>query len=116
MLEKSTRKKAQTMDIIFIPLLAVIKVALGIYAWIVIISVIMTWLVNFNVINSHNNFVLMAMDFLYKTTEPVLRQIRRFLPAMGGLDFSPFVLILFLWFLQMVIGRLMIKVLLVSSV
>lgn len=103
------------MDIILIPLLAVINVALGIYAWIVIASVIMNWLVNFNVINSHNNFVLMAMDFLYKTTEPVLSRVRRFVPMMGGFDFSPIVLILLLWFLQMVIGRLMVR-LLVSSV
>lgn len=104
------------MDIIFIPLLAVINIALGIYAWIVIISVIMTWLVNFNVINSHNNFVLMVMDFLYKVTEPILRYIRRFVPSIGGFDFSPVVLVLLLWFLQMVIGRLIGKLLMVSSV
>ena len=104
------------MDIILIPLLAVINVALGVYAWIVIVSVIMNWLVNFNVINSNNNFVLMVMDFLYKTTEPVLRHIRRFVPIMGGFDFSPVVLILLLWFLQMIIARLMVKLLLVSGV
>lgn len=104
------------MDIIFIPLLAVINVVLGIYAWIVIASVILHWLVNFNVINSQNNFVLMVMDFLYKTTEPVLRHIRRFVPMLNGFDLSPVVLILLLWFFQMVIGRLMVKLFLVGSV
>jgi len=45
-----------------------------------------------------------------------LRQIRRFVPTLGGFDFSPVVLILALWFLQMVIGRLMVKLLLVGGV
>lgn len=104
------------MDVILIPLLAVTSAGIGIYVWIVIASVIMSWLVNFNVINSQNNFVLMAMEFLYKTTEPVLIKIRRFVPIIGGFDLSPIVLILFLWFLQAVIGRLMLKMLVVGGV
>lgn len=58
----------------------------------------------------------MALDFLYKVTEPVLRYIRRFIPSIGGFDLSPVVLVLLLWFLQMVIGRIMVKLLMVSSV
>jgi YggT family protein len=102
------------MDIILIPLLAVLKAVLGIYAWVVIASVIMSWLVNFNVINSHNNFVLMLMEFLYKVTEPVLSKIRRIVPAVSGFDLSPVVLIIILWFLQAVITRLMIRFLMVG--
>jgi YggT family protein len=104
------------MDIIFIPLLAVINVALGVYIWMIIASVIMSWLVNFNVINSQNNFVYTVMDFLYKTTEPALRRIRRFIPAISGFDLSPVVLIFLIWFLQMVIGRILVKLFLVGSV
>jgi YggT family protein len=104
------------MDIIFIPLLAVINIALGIYIWIIIASVIMSWLLNFNVINSNNNFVFTIINFLYKTTEPVLGRIRRFVPAISGFDLSPVVLILLIWFLQMVIGRILMKLFLVSSV
>ena len=104
------------MDVILIPLLAVISAVIGIYSWIVIASVIMSWLVNFNVINSNNNFVLMVMNFLYRATEPVLMKIRRFVPIMGGFDLSPIVLILFLWFLQAVIGRLMVKIVMVMGV
>lgn len=98
------------MDIILIPILAVISAIIGIYVWIVIASVIVSWLVNFNVINTSNNFVLMIMEFLYKVTEPVLMKIRRFIPIMGGFDLSPVVLILILWFLQAVIGQLMVKI------
>ena len=104
------------MDVILIPLLAVISAAIGIYSWIVIASVVMSWLVNFNVINFNNNFVLMILEFLYRVTEPVLVKIRRFVPIVSGFDLSPIVLILILWFLQAVIGRLMLKILVVGSV
>lgn len=114
--KKIREEEKKIMDIILIPLLAVISAALGIYAWIVIASVIMSWLVNFNVINSTNNFVLMLMEFLFKVTEPVLVRIRRFVPIVSGFDLSPIVLILLIWFLQAVIGRIMGKILMVTGV
>ncbi|OJW54030.1 MAG: hypothetical protein BGO67_08175 [Alphaproteobacteria bacterium 41-28] len=104
------------MDVILIPFLAVLSAVIGIYAWVVIASVVVSWLVNFQVINSSNNFVIMIIDFLYRVTEPVFKRIRRFLPIVGGFDLSPLVLILFLWFLQAVIERLMFKMVMVSGV
>lgn len=104
------------MDVILIPLLAVISTVIGIYAWVVIASVIMNWLVNFNIININNNFMLMFMEFLYKATEPVLQKIRRFVPIISGFDLSPIVLILLLWFLQAVIARLILKMVMVGGV
>ena len=68
-----------------------------------IIAVIMSWLVAFNVINTHNRFVYTVNDFLYRVTEPALRPIRRFVPQLGGVDISPIVLILLLWFVQRMI-------------
>lgn len=104
------------MDIILIPLLAVITAVIGFYIWIIIASVLLHWLISFSVINTNNNFVMMITEFLYGVTEPVLRQIRRFLPTMGGFDFSPLVLILFLWFIQAVLGQLLVKVVVHSGV
>ncbi len=104
------------MDIILIPLLAVISAIIGIYVWIVIASVVSSWLIGFNIINSSNHIVMMIIEFLYRVTEPVLRKIRRFLPALGGIDLSPLVLILFLWFLQRVLERLVSKITMVSGV
>lgn len=104
------------MDIILIPLLGIVSTVIGIYSWIVIASVIMNWLVNFNIINTNNNFTLMIMEFLYKVTEPILMKIRRFVPIISGFDFSPIVLILLLWFLQAVITRLMVKIVMVGGV
>lgn len=95
--------------LILFPLLAVLSAVIGIYSWIVIASVIMSWLINFNVINVTNNFIMMIAEFLYRATEPALRRIRRFLPPMSGFDLSPIALILFLWFLQLIIERLALK-------
>lgn len=104
------------MDIILIPLLAVIGAVIRIYTWIIIASVIMNWLTHFNVINSNNNFVFMTIEFLYRVTEPVLMRIRRFVPTISGFDLAPFALILILWFLQAVIGLLVLKIAMVGSV
>ncbi len=97
------------MDIILIPLLSLISSVIGLYTWIVIIHVIMSWLVSFNIINTGNQFVALINNFLYAATEPVLHRIRRILPNMSGLDLSPLVLIFSLMFLSNVMARLIAK-------
>ena len=81
-------------------LLDVILLALNLYVWILIAAAVMSWLVAFNVINSRNDFVRGVWDFLYRITEPVLRPIRNLLPNLGGIDISPIILILGLFFLR----------------
>jgi YggT family protein len=68
------------------------------YFWMILVQVIMSWLVVFNVINTQNRFVYTVGDFLHKITEPALGPIRRILPNLGGIDLSPVVLILILIF------------------
>ena len=99
------------MDVIFIPLLSVFKTVIDMYVWIVIIHVIFSWLINFNIINTGNQFVAVITNFLYAATEPVLQRIRRVLPNLSGLDISPLVLILGLMFLANVLERLAAKLL-----
>ena len=70
------------------------------YIWLVVISVMLSWLVTFNVINTQNRFVYTVMDFLHRITEPALRPIRRLMPSLGGIDISPVVLILALIFFR----------------
>jgi len=74
--------------------------AIGLYIWCLIIWVILSWLVAFNVVNTRNRFVGMAGDFLDRITEPALRPIRRFVPFLGGIDISPIILILLLYFIR----------------
>lgn len=75
-----------------------IDTLLSLYLWAVFLSVAMTWLVQLNVINTSNQFVRTVGDFLYRITEPVLRRIRAVIPAVGGIDLSPFILMLAIWF------------------
>ena len=82
------------------PIAALLIQILEIYKWIVIAAVIVSWLTAFNVINSHNNFVRSLLQILYALTEPVFRLIRKVLPPMGGLDLSPIIVFLIIWFLQ----------------
>lgn len=81
---------------------------LGIYSWIIIASAIVSWLVAFGVINVRNQFVRVLVDFLYRITEPVLRPIRRFLPNLGGIDISPVIALLLIFFLQHLILEYMV--------
>ena len=81
-------------------LLLLIDKVIDIYTWIVIASAIMSWLVAFGVINVRNQFIRVVVDMLYRLTEPLLRPIRRFLPNLGGVDISPIILLLGLYFLE----------------
>jgi YggT family protein len=75
----------------------------------VIASAILSWLVHFGVINTRNQFVSMIGEFLWRVTEPALRPIRRFMPNLGGIDISPIILILIIYFLQMVLQNILIS-------
>jgi YggT family protein len=81
-------------------LILLILTVIELYIWVLIISAVLSWLVAFNVVNTHNRFVYTVSDFLYRVTEPALRPIRRFVPLLGGVDISPVVLILLLIFLK----------------
>ena len=89
--------------IILDPLIQVVVIALDLYIWAIIISAVMSWLVHFGVINPRNNFVRMVGEFLWRVTEPALRPFRRFLPNLGGIDISPILLILLIFFIQRVL-------------
>ena len=91
------------MNVILGPLFGLIDIVLGLFVWILIFAVIMSWLISFNVVNTTNRVVSMIADFLYRFTEPALRPIRRFLPNFGGLDISPIALLLAIWFLREVL-------------
>ena len=77
-----------------------IDLALNLYTWVLIGSAIFSWLYAFNVINSRNQFVNAIGSFLFNVTEPVLRPIRRVLPNLGGIDISPIIVLLILFFIR----------------
>jgi YggT family protein len=81
-------------------LFLLIDVILELYIWLLFIWVVISWLVAFEIINTRNRVVYVVTDFLHRITEPVLRPIRRVIPTLSGIDISPVVLILGIWFLR----------------
>jgi YggT family protein len=94
------------MQTLLVPLLQVVDAVLVLYSWAVIISVALSWLINFNVVNPSNQLVRMIGQGLHQLVEPVLDRIRRVLPMFGALDLSPVVLLLIIFFLRQVVFRL----------
>ena len=93
------------MSGLLIAIFEVLYYAIDIYKFILIAMIIVSWLIAFNVINTYNRFVAMLVDALHRLTEPALRPIRRFMPNRGGIDISPIILFLILFFIQSVIVR-----------
>lgn len=79
---------------------------LGLYWWAVILAAVMSNLIAFGVVDTRNRLVWTISDFLYKITEPALRRIRSVMPSLGGIDLSPMVLLLLIWVLRNVLGRI----------
>ena len=74
---------------------------LKLYSYVVIANVIVSWLIAFNVLNTHNRFVYSLLELTYRLTDPILNKIRRFIPNLGSLDISPVILLLLIWFIEM---------------
>ncbi|SRR5690606_5948034 len=89
-----------------IALFQIIDLLLQVAIYIIIAQAILSWLVAFNVINTHNNFVRSVLYALDRITEPLYRPIRRILPDFGGVDFSPMVAILVIIALQILLSGL----------
>lgn len=82
------------------PFIWLIETLFDLVTWVVIASAIMSWLVAFGVVNMRNQFIRMVVDTLYRLTEPMLRPIRRLLPNLGGVDISPVILLIAIYFVR----------------
>ena len=81
-------------------LLYLIIQIINLFQFVLIVYIILTWLVNFNIINTGNRFVYSILDTLYRLCEPSLNFVRRYLPNFGSIDLSPIVVYLALWFIK----------------
>jgi YggT family protein len=84
-------------------LLYFIDFLLNLFIFILIAQAVLSWLIVFNVVNTRSPVVATIGEFLYRVTEPVLRPVRQSLPNFGGIDISPLVVILIIYFIQMVV-------------
>jgi YggT family protein len=80
--------------------LSLVSTVISIYVWLLIAQAVLSWLVAFGIVNRYNRVVATVGDFLWRITEPLLRPIRRVIPDLGGIDISPVILILLLWFVR----------------
>ena len=91
-------------------LIQVLMLLLNVVRWVIIVQFVLSLLLIFNVINTHNDFVRTLYSALEKITEPLYRPIRRFLPDFGGIDFSPMVVIILIMILQQLLGGVFLDV------
>jgi YggT family protein len=84
-------------------ILDVVLLVLQLYVYVIITAAILSWLVAFNVVNRYNDFVRSIWNLVTALTEPLLRPIRSAIPNLGGIDISPVILLLGIFFLQRVI-------------
>ena len=82
------------------PFIEVILIILNLIWWLIIASVVASWLVAFGVVNTRNDVVYRVLDMLNRVTEPMLRPLRRLIPPMGGLDLSPMIALLIIYVLE----------------
>ena len=80
--------------------LEILSILLNILWWIIIVQAVMSWLLAFNVINTHNEFVRQLWLVLERITEPLYRPIRRIMPDFGGIDLTPMVVLILLIIIQ----------------
>ncbi|HRE61054.1 MAG TPA: YggT family protein [Micropepsaceae bacterium] len=88
------------------PIFWAVDVLFGVLIALIIIDVVMSWLINFNVVNTRNQIVYTIRLTTERVLTPLLRPIRRLLPPMGGIDFSPLVLLLLVYVVRMYFWQL----------
>ena len=81
-------------------LLGLLIQIIDLYKLVLVIYIIVTWLIAFNIINTSNRFVYSVMEILYRLSEPSLRIVKRFVPTLGNIDISPIIVFILLWFIQ----------------
>ncbi len=83
----------------------ILQLILNVVWWIIIVQAILSWLIAFNVINTHSDFVRSVWTALQRMTEPLYRPIRRVLPDFGALDLAPLVVLLLIAALNIILNN-----------
>jgi YggT family protein len=96
--------------VVTLTIIQILQVILDVVWWIIFVQFILSLLISFNVINTHNQFVRSLWDGLERLTEPLYRPIRRVLPNMSGLDLSPMVVLVILAILNIILRNVAVSV------
>ena len=82
------------------PILLLLYRVIDIYFYILIINIVLSWLIAFNIVNMQNKIVVTILYATNRLTDPLLNPVRRILPNLGGIDISPIILVLCLFVVQ----------------
>tara|TARA_R110002050_G_scaffold1262_2_gene8970 strand:+ start:5402 stop:5704 length:303 start_codon:yes stop_codon:yes gene_type:complete len=99
------------MDIVLIPLFKVLMLLIYTFKWALIIYAALSWLFAFNILNMDNQFIYKVNDFLHRLISPMLRPLRSFIPVIGGLDLSFLALFLLVYFVENMVERIFMRLL-----
>lgn len=96
------------MSMVFLnPLIWLIDTVLGLYTFVIIASVVSSWLIAFGVLNTSNHLVRQIVQVLDALTEPLFRQVRKIIPPLGGLDLSPIIVLIGVELLRVFLDNLL---------
>lgn len=84
-------------------LFQILMLILDVLWFFIIAHVIMSWLINFQVLNLRQQFVAQVWDGLNRLLEPIYGRVRRFLPPISGIDLAPLVVLVAVYALRIVL-------------
>ena len=84
-------------------ILQILLLILDIVWFVMIVHIIMSWLINFQVLNLYQPFVRQIWDGLNRLLEPLYSRVRRLIPPMGGLDLAPLIVLIGVAILRIVL-------------
>ena len=73
---------------------SLLSMAVHLYILIIIIQVILSWLIAFEMVNANNEAAKNLMALLRKATDPVFKPVRKYVPPIGGIDLTPLIVII----------------------
>lgn len=73
-----------------------VDLVVNIYIFIIVISVVVHWLIAFNVMDARNPQAQNLIDLLKRATDPVMKPIQKYIPPIGGIDVTPIIVIILL--------------------
>ncbi len=82
------------------PFIQLLSTLMTLYIWVLIVGIVLSWLLLFNVVNGHNQLIRSVYAFCTALTDPALKKIRQVIRPVNGIDLSPIVLILGIEFLR----------------
>jgi YggT family protein len=83
-----------------------INFMLDLYIYVVVASIVVSWLIAFDVINIRNQQAANLVRLLDRLTDPVFKPLRKYIPPIGGIDITPIVVIFGIVIVQKLVWKL----------